>query len=154
MCLKYWGLKLTKWWKSELMLATNFGSLCQKVTKVGSQNFGYQIWFCTRLLNEIANILQLTISVRKNFEGQAALRTCKNIKIPGPASQSCQLHVSTVLTNLITTNYYLSSRTCKCFMCQSTPYIASLGRRTCKFRGVWTIHAFLWKNFSFILMWN
>ena len=38
----------TKWWKSELMLATNFGSLCPKVTKVGSQNFGYQIWFCTR----------------------------------------------------------------------------------------------------------
>ena len=41
---------LTKWWKSELMLTTNFGSLCPKVTKVGSQNFGYQIWFCTRLL--------------------------------------------------------------------------------------------------------
>ena len=41
---------LTKWWKSELMLATNFGSLCPKVTKVGSQNFGYQIWFCTRLI--------------------------------------------------------------------------------------------------------
>ena len=39
---------LTKGWKSELMLATNFGSLCPKVTKVGSQNFGYQIWFCTR----------------------------------------------------------------------------------------------------------
>ena len=32
------------------MLATNFGSLCQTVTKVGSQNSGYQIWFCTRLL--------------------------------------------------------------------------------------------------------
>ena len=41
---------LTKCWKSELMLSTNFGSLCQKVTKVGSQNFGNQIWFCTRLL--------------------------------------------------------------------------------------------------------
>ena len=41
---------LTKWWKSELMLATNLGSLCPKVTKVGSQNFGYQIWFCTRLI--------------------------------------------------------------------------------------------------------
>ena len=41
---------LTKWWKSELMLATNFGSLCPKVTKVGSQNFGYQICFFTRLV--------------------------------------------------------------------------------------------------------
>ena len=41
---------LTKWWKSELILAINFGSLCPKVTNFGSQNFGYQIWFCTRLL--------------------------------------------------------------------------------------------------------
>ena len=32
------------------MLATNFGNLCQTVTKIDSQNFGYQIWFCTRLL--------------------------------------------------------------------------------------------------------
>ena len=31
---------LTKWWNSELMLAANFGSLRQMVTKV---------WFCTRL---------------------------------------------------------------------------------------------------------
>ena len=28
---------LTKWWNGELMLATNFGNLCQTVTKVGSQ---------------------------------------------------------------------------------------------------------------------
>ena len=42
---------LTKWWKSELMLATNFGSICRKVTNFGSQNFGYQISFCTRLFN-------------------------------------------------------------------------------------------------------
>ena len=33
------------------MLATNFDSLCPKVTNFGSQNFGYQIWFCTRLLD-------------------------------------------------------------------------------------------------------
>ena len=32
------------------MLATNFGSLCPEVTNFGSQHFGYQIWFCTRLL--------------------------------------------------------------------------------------------------------
>ena len=44
---------LTKWWKSELMLATNFGSLCPEVTNFGSQNFGYQIWFCTRLLKSV-----------------------------------------------------------------------------------------------------
>ena len=43
---------LTKCWNWELMLATNFGSLCPKVTNFGSQNFGYQIWFCTRLLNQ------------------------------------------------------------------------------------------------------
>ena len=36
---------LTKWWKWELILATNFGSLCPEVTNYGSQNFGYQIWF-------------------------------------------------------------------------------------------------------------
>ena len=35
------------------MLATNFGSLCPEVTNFGSQNFGYQIWFCTRLFSEI-----------------------------------------------------------------------------------------------------
>ena len=40
---------LTKWWNRELMLATNFGSLCPNVTNIGSQNFGYQIWFCTIL---------------------------------------------------------------------------------------------------------
>ena len=38
-----------KWRNWELMLATNFGSLWPEVTKFGSQNFGYQIWFCTRL---------------------------------------------------------------------------------------------------------
>ena len=31
------------------MLATNFGSLCPEATNFGSQNLGYQIWFCTRL---------------------------------------------------------------------------------------------------------
>ena len=41
---------LTKWWNWELMLATDFGSLCPKVTNFGSQNFGYQIWFYTRLI--------------------------------------------------------------------------------------------------------
>ena len=40
---------LSKWLKWELMLVTNFGSLCPKVTNFGSQTFGYQIWFCTRL---------------------------------------------------------------------------------------------------------
>ena len=53
---------LTKWWKSELILATNFGSLCPKVTKVGSQNFGYQIWFCTRLLNK-KGVTEMTSSL-------------------------------------------------------------------------------------------
>ena len=32
----------------ELMFS-NFGSLCPNVTNFGSQTFGYQIWFCTRL---------------------------------------------------------------------------------------------------------
>ena len=41
---------LTKRWYWELILATNFGSLCQTVTKVGSRNVGYQIWFCTRVI--------------------------------------------------------------------------------------------------------
>ena len=31
------------------MLATNFGSLWPEVTSFDSQNFGYQICFCTRL---------------------------------------------------------------------------------------------------------
>ena len=34
------------------MLATNYGSLCPNVTNFGSQNFGYQIWFCTRLIKD------------------------------------------------------------------------------------------------------
>ena len=38
---------LTKCWNWEVILTTNFGSLCQMATKFGSQNFGYQIWFCT-----------------------------------------------------------------------------------------------------------
>ena len=41
---------LTKWWNQELMLATSFGSICPKVTNFCSQNFGNQIWFCTRLI--------------------------------------------------------------------------------------------------------
>ena len=43
---------LTKCWNLELMLTTNFGSQCQTVTKFGSQNFGCQIWFCTRLISD------------------------------------------------------------------------------------------------------
>ena len=69
-------------------------------------------------------------SVRENFEGHAGPRTHKNIWIAGPASQ---LLVLTVGTNIILTNYCQSSRTCKCFICQSTPSFASLGPRTCKF---------------------
>ena len=41
---------LTKRWKWELMLATNSGSLCPEATNFGSQNLGYQIWLCTRLV--------------------------------------------------------------------------------------------------------
>ena len=41
---------LIKCWNWELILSTNFGSLCRKVTNFGNQNFGYQIWFCTRLM--------------------------------------------------------------------------------------------------------
>ena len=55
---------LTKWWKSELMLATSFGSLCPKVTNFGSQKFGYQIWFCTRLItvNDVSGHLLQALS--------------------------------------------------------------------------------------------
>ena len=48
------SLVLTKCWKWELMLTTNFGNQCQTVTKFGSQNFGYQIWFCTRLFTKVS----------------------------------------------------------------------------------------------------
>ena len=48
---------LTKWWNWELILATNFGNLCTNVTKVGSPNFGYRIWFCTRLFRRWASYL-------------------------------------------------------------------------------------------------
>ena len=65
-------------------------------------------------------------SVRENFEGHAGLRTRKSIWTAGSSSQ---LLVLTVGTNIILTNYCQSSRTCKCFICQSTPSIA------CKFRG-------------------
>ena len=59
-------------------------------------------------------------------------KTCKNIKIAGPASQ---LHVSPVGTTVILTNYCQSIRTCKCFICQFTTSTASLWPRTCKFQG-------------------
>ena len=63
---------LTKCWKSELLLATNFGSLCPKVTNFGSQNFGYQIWFCTRLLwysgvPRTANLLKISSDIENYF---------------------------------------------------------------------------------------
>ena len=73
-------------------------------------------------------------SVQENFQGHAGRTTCKNIQIAGPASQ---LHVTTVGTNVILTNYSQSSRTCKCFICQSILSIASLGLRTCKFHRDW-----------------
>ena len=65
---------------------------------------------------------------------QKLWRSCR------PAGPASQLHVSTVGTNIILTNYCQSSRTCKCFICQSTPSIASLGPRTWKFRGDWFIN--------------
>ena len=53
------------------MLATNFVCLCPKVTKVGSQNFGYQIWFCTRPIMSwycAQNKWMLVVSVRCQFQ--------------------------------------------------------------------------------------
>ena len=67
----------------------------------------------------------LYCSVRENFECHAGPRTHKNIQIAGPASQ---LHVSTVRMNVILTNHCWSSRTCKCFICQSTPILPIWGR--------------------------
>ena len=60
---------LTKCWKSELMLATNFDSLCPKVTEVGSQNFGNQIWFCTKviILEILDKILDITTAISNQF---------------------------------------------------------------------------------------
>ena len=70
----------TKWWKSELMLATNFGSLCPKVTNFGSQNFGYQILFCTRLLmvaNGVRHISQHRFIMMTSSNGN-------NFRVTGP----------------------------------------------------------------------
>ena len=41
------------------MFSANFGSLCRKVTNFGSQNFGYQIWFCTWLQQTAQCLLKL-----------------------------------------------------------------------------------------------
>ena len=60
---------------------------------------------------------------RDNFEGHAGLKTHRNIKIAGPTSQ---LHVSICCQH---------SKTCKGFICQSTPSIASLWPRTCNTGG-------------------
>ena len=35
-------------------MATNIGSLCPEVTNFSSPNFGYQLWFCTRLINMLS----------------------------------------------------------------------------------------------------
>ena len=48
------------------MLATNFGSLAQMVTKVVNQNFAYQIWFCTRLVRWQA-IMQSYVGLLSNI---------------------------------------------------------------------------------------
>ena len=75
---------LTKCWNWELILSTNFGRLCQTVTKFGSQNFGYQIWFCTKLLS--VDNCSLAVSKFNYIHGYcsivkitfAPICTCKN----------------------------------------------------------------------------
>ena len=76
--------------------------------------------------------------------------THKNIWIAGPASQ---LLVLTVGTNIILTNYCQSSRTCKCFICQSFPSVASLGPKTCKFHRNRDVD-FLWVGPLGYKLWN
>ena len=83
------------------------------------------------IMSTIAFQIPGVSSVRENF-GHAGPRTRINNKIAGPASQ---LQDSTGGTNVILTNYCQSSRTCKCLIYQSTSSVASLGPRTCKFRG-------------------
>ena len=55
---------LTKWWIWELMLSTNFGSLCPKVTSFGSQNFGYQIWFLYQTVEQIIRVRHVEKIIR------------------------------------------------------------------------------------------
>ena len=61
------------------MLATKFGSLCPKVTKVGRQNFGYQIWFCTRLFI-ISNFNYCPVVWM--FTSKSSLNKLENIQKP------------------------------------------------------------------------
>ena len=84
----------------------------------------------------------------KTLKAMQAWGPRKNIWIAGPVSQ---LHVSTVGTTIILTKYCQSSRTCKCFICQSTPSITSLGPRTCKFHADWIFNGNHFKipKFSF-----
>ena len=55
------------------MFSTNFGSLCWKVTNFGSQNFGYQIWFCTWLQQTAywnwIQIVDFSVRVTLEFDG-------------------------------------------------------------------------------------
>ena len=80
------------------------------------------------------NMIHVFIRSPMNCMVHKHVQTCcierMNSKIAGPASQ---LQDSTVGTKR--TNYCQSNRACKCLVCQSTTAIASLGPRTCKFRG-------------------
>ena len=58
------------------MLATNFGSLCPKVTNFGSQNFGSQIWFCTRLI-KIRPVTMEICQISRAFSDSLSTDPCK-----------------------------------------------------------------------------
>ena len=120
---------------SVFTILTTFGIAHARVTWLNSRGTGHPICDLSWI---IATQLLDILSVCENFWGYADLRSHKNISIAGPASQ---LHVSTVGTNVILPNYCQSSRTCKYFICQSTPSISNLGPRTCKFRGDCMLHA-------------
>ena len=136
---------LTKCWKWELMLTTNFGSLCQMVTKFGSQNFGYQIWFCTRLIKSLLSSVSKTFNyiqyIPRNMHTVFALLCfavvihwlifpypsglhhwhCGNLTIaPVPAKQPWWIWINTscefIMNDCITTTKQSTTKPCAYFL--------------------------------------
>ena len=122
-------------WGSEITVCEHWSKLQKCVIQNSSLGIRCEItprWMLQNLAIKRSTLFQTIASVSaKTLKAMPARGPAKSFKL-----QVLQVNwkVWTVQTNVILTNYCHSSRTCKCFSCQSTPSIASLGPRTCKLR--------------------
>ena len=83
------------------MVSANFGSLCPNVTNFGSQNFGYQIWFCTRLVQENFKLSWsswlLVASGAAVASHHSRMSACAYIS---PSMVSCRVFIGSILKKI------------------------------------------------------